>query len=343
MIKNTRTASLRIHHAQNPCYDTYIYLQLSAPFGALFSDAPGMWERMSAESDLLVKGLSQFETGDRRGAARHFVDILRQDPNAEKAWWLLASCVDTPEQKRECLQRVLEINPWNEEARDALEQLDFAPPDSLALAKSAEAAHDYEAAYQFYSQAVENDPACVDAWLGKGFTAGMLSTPETNGVRMFFQFLEKGLRSAGMETESLQGPALGQIINRLSRSQVKTLTGYFLSLFDYITGLADRCPANMANIYAVERVHLADWAHFTQRLLNVGDEGFFSREKLIFIVVDAYTHIAGNIRSTTRGPRSRRELLGTYKFFLLSNLSLSKLNQDTHLLDRLDGIQLRHS
>lgn len=298
---------------------------------------------MSAEPDLLVKGIAQFETGDRRGAARHFVHAIRQDPNAEKAWWLLASCVDTREQKRDCLQRVLEINPWNEEARNALEQLDFAPPDLLAQAKIAEAAHDYESALRYYSQTAENDPACVDAWLGKGFCAGMLSTPEINGVRMFFQSLEKGLRSAGMETESLQGPALGQIIQRLSHSQVKTLTSYFLSLFDYITGLADRCPVNMANIYAVERVHLADWAHFTQQLLNINDEFFFSREKLIFIVVDAYSHIAGNIRRATRGPRSRRELLATYKFFLLSNLSLSKLNLDTHLLDRLDGIQMRHS
>lgn len=297
---------------------------------------------MPAEPDLLVKGIAQFETGDRRGAARHFVHVIRQDPNAEKAWWLLASCVDDPQQKRDCLQHVLEINPWNEEARNALEQMDFSPPDPLALARSAETAHDYESAYQYYSQAAENDPSCVDAWLGKGFCVGMLSTPEMNGVRMFSQALEKGLRSAGMEGESLQGPALGQIVHHLSRSQVKTLTGYFLSLFDYITGLADRCPVNMANIYAVERVHLADWVHFTQRLLNVSGESFFSREKLIFIVVDAYTRIAGNIHRTTRGPRSRRELLGTYKFFLLSNLSLSKLNQDTHLLDRLDGIQMRH-
>ncbi len=297
---------------------------------------------MYAGSELLNEGLVHFETGDRRAAALLFVNLIRQDPNAEKAWWLLAACVDAQEQKRDCLERVLEINPWNEEARTALDQLDCTPPDPLALARAAEISHDYETAYQYYAQVIENDPACVDAWLGKGFTAGMLSTSETNGVRNFFQCLEKGLRAAGMETGNLQGPSLGHMINRLSRSQVQNLTGYFLSLFDYITGLADRCPVNMANIYAVERVHLADWAHFSQELLHVNDAGFFSREKLVFVVIDAFTRVAGNIHRTTRGPRARRELLNTYKFFLLSNLNLSKLSQDSHLLGRLNEIQAHH-
>lgn len=296
---------------------------------------------MTVETDLLNKGIAQFQLGDRRGAALHFVDLIRRDPNMEEAWWLLASCVETREQKHDCLAKVLEINPWNEKARDALEELDFTPPDPLALAKSAESIHDYEAAYQYYTQAVDSDPSCVEAWLGKGFTSGMLSTPGFNGVRLFFQCLEKGLRAAGMVTASLQEPSLAAMLDHLSRAQVKTLTGYFLALFDYITGLADRCPINMANIYTVERVHLADWAHFTQQILNVQGDGFFSREKIIFTVVDAFTHICANIRSSTRGPRARHELLSTYKFFLLSNLSLSKLNQDAHLLERLDEIMAR--
>src|SRR5512138_150218 len=163
---------------------------------------------MESGSELLQKGLVQYETGDRRGAALHFVSLIRQDPNAEKAWWMLAACVDTQEQKRDCLERVLEINPWNEEARSALDQLELTPPDPLTLAKMAEAGHDYEAAHQFFCQAVENDPTCAAAWFGRGFNAGMLSTPQKNGVREFFQCLGKGLRATGMATANLQGLTL---------------------------------------------------------------------------------------------------------------------------------------
>lgn len=298
---------------------------------------------MAAESDLLHKGLAKYETGDRRGAALLFVDLIRQDPHAEEAWWMLASCVDTQEQKRDCLQRILEINPWNEKARNALEQLDSSPPNPLALAQAAEAIRDYETAYEQYTQAAASDPASVVAWLGKGFAAGMLSTPEKNGVREFFECLEKALRATGMATRNFLGITLDELAPRLSQSQAQKITVYLLTLFDFITGLADRCPVNMANTFAVERVHLADWAQFTQRLGNINEEEFFSREKLIFIAVDAYTRIAGYIRQTIRGPRSRYELLNNYKFFVLSNLSLSKLNQDTQLIARLDEIQARNS
>jgi hypothetical protein len=98
----------------------------------------------------------------------------------------------------------------------------------------------------------------------------------------------------------------------------------------------------MSNIYSVERVHLADWAHFVQHLGNTEEEAFFTREKLIFIVLDAFSRIAANIHQTTRGPRSRQELMTTFKFFLLSNLSLSKLNQDISLMERLNKVQARN-
>jgi tetratricopeptide (TPR) repeat protein len=296
---------------------------------------------MSAESGLLRKGIEQLETGDRHGAAQALVRLLRQDPQNENAWWWLAACVDNEQQKRDCLQRLLEINPWNEEARTTLDQLAMTPPDSLRLAQSAERSHDYETAYQYYTQAVEQNPSRVAGWLGKGFSAGMLSSPEQNGLREFFGCLGKALRAAGMVTATLQGTTLAQIGSRLAPAQIQTLVIYLQTLFDYITGLAERCSPDMANIYAVERVHLADWAHYAQQLAGIKEEDTYTREKLAFVVADAFTHIAANIRQTTRGPRARQELLGNFKFFLLSNLSLSKLSQDTQLINHLDQIQVR--
>jgi tetratricopeptide (TPR) repeat protein len=293
---------------------------------------------MSAESDLLQQGIEQLDTGDRRGAAKIFVRLLRRDPQIENAWWWLSACVETEQQKRDCLQRILELNPWNEEARAALDQLDFTLPDPLQLAQSAELNRDYASAHQYYAQAVEDNPACVAGWLGRGFSAGMLSNPTKNGLREFFNCLGKALRASGMATADLQGTALAQMATRLTHDQLHSLIGYLQTLFDYTTGLAERCSPNMANIYAAERVHLADWVCYMQQLAGEKGEGIYTREKLIYIVVDAYTRIASNIRQTTRGPRSRQELLGNFKFFLLSNLSLSKLSQDSQLHSWLDKI-----
>lgn len=297
---------------------------------------------MSAESDLLLhKGLEQLESGDRRGAAQVFVGMLRQDPQIEAAWWWLTACVDTEQQKRDCLQRVLELNPWNEEARNALDQLDFNLPDPLPLAQSAEVMRDYEAAYHYYTQATELNSATVAAWFGKGFSAGMLSTQGKNGVREFFECLGKGLRSAGITTGDLRGVSIAVLAQRLSPSQSQKLAAYLHTLYDYITVLADRCSPDMANIYHVERVYLADWIQFIQGLIKTGEDEIFSRERMLFITGDAFTHIAANVHKSTRAAYARQEMLGTFKFFLMTNLGLSKLNQDAEMIGRLDEIAAR--
>jgi len=232
---------------------------------------------MPEEPDLLRKAVIKHEAGDRRGAAQEFIHLLRQDPQHEEAWWRLSACVETEQQKRDCLQRILEINPWNEEARSSLEQLDLNPPGFFQLAQLAERNHDYVTAYRYYLQAVGNDPACVTGWIGRGFVAGMLSSPEKNGLREFFTCLGKALRASGMVTAELQGSALAVMAHRLTSDQVLTLIDYLQKLFDYTTGLAERCAPDMANIYAVERVHLADWAHYAQQLAGANGESIYTR------------------------------------------------------------------
>lgn len=78
---------------------------------------------MGVGQDLLLKGIALCQAGRRRHAGRLFVDILREEPYNEQAWWWLAACVDSKQQKRECFERVLVLNPLHHEARTALRAL----------------------------------------------------------------------------------------------------------------------------------------------------------------------------------------------------------------------------
>ena len=50
-------------------------------------------------------------------------DFIRRNPASEQAWLLLSQAVNEPKQQKDCLERVLKLNPANLEARERLERL----------------------------------------------------------------------------------------------------------------------------------------------------------------------------------------------------------------------------
>lgn len=68
--------------------------------------------------------------GDKAAARRLLAQVLKSNPGEETAWLLMASAVDSEQQRRECLQRVLAIDPHNGPARRALERMEHvvSPP-----------------------------------------------------------------------------------------------------------------------------------------------------------------------------------------------------------------------
>mgnify|MGYP001071090415 CR=1 FL=1 len=62
-------------------------------------------------------------------------EVLRQDSNNVRAWWLAANAVDSPDEARDALTRVLELNPDHAHARAMLDRL-----NALDLQEPAEAA-----------------------------------------------------------------------------------------------------------------------------------------------------------------------------------------------------------
>jgi hypothetical protein len=83
---------------------------------------------------LLRTGIQAAQSGNKAIARAILEQVVEQAPENELAWIWLASVVETTAERRDCLQKVLAINPNNERARQALTRLSRATP--LATATS---------------------------------------------------------------------------------------------------------------------------------------------------------------------------------------------------------------
>lgn len=79
-------------------------------------------------SENLEKAVALIKAGNRQAALPLLKEVIRSEPNNEMAWLWLYACVENPSQKLFCLQKVLEINPNNQNARIALGKLAEQPP-----------------------------------------------------------------------------------------------------------------------------------------------------------------------------------------------------------------------
>ncbi|HRF94569.1 MAG TPA: hypothetical protein PLZ51_05240, partial [Aggregatilineales bacterium] len=74
-------------------------------------------------SQLLEQGIDAAKRGDRATGRRLLEQVIDSEPANELAWIWLASCVNTLKERQECLERVLQINPDNARAKQALAAL----------------------------------------------------------------------------------------------------------------------------------------------------------------------------------------------------------------------------
>jgi hypothetical protein len=71
----------------------------------------------------LQAGIAAAKAGDKDTARQLLEGVLAADDRNELAWIWMASVVSTNRERRVCLENVLQINPTNERARQALNQL----------------------------------------------------------------------------------------------------------------------------------------------------------------------------------------------------------------------------
>ena len=77
-------------------------------------------------ADNLQTAVELLKSGKKAEARTIFGRLVQADANNEQAWLSLSACVTDEGQKRDCLKRVLGINPSNKTAEKALADLDIA-------------------------------------------------------------------------------------------------------------------------------------------------------------------------------------------------------------------------
>src|SRR5512137_2701770 len=78
-------------------------------------------------ADLLIQAMSAKQNGDITLAKQLLSQAIIQDPRNEGAWMLMSELVDDVKLRRNCLERVLAINPENAAANIALTRLNTSP------------------------------------------------------------------------------------------------------------------------------------------------------------------------------------------------------------------------
>ena len=89
----------------------------------------------SRHDTLIAEGRDALLAGDKARAQELLQTAVQLDPRSEEAWMWLSGVFTAPDDMAECLQRVLEINPHNEQAQEGLRWLasehglHIAPPE----------------------------------------------------------------------------------------------------------------------------------------------------------------------------------------------------------------------
>ena len=91
------------------------------------------------ENEQLQQAIGLVQSGDKTGAIKILKEIITKEPKNENAWLWLAACFDQPDNKVRSLQKVLEINPNNEKAKQALYKLTPTEPSLADIVPNASA------------------------------------------------------------------------------------------------------------------------------------------------------------------------------------------------------------
>ena len=73
----------------------------------------------------LQQAIAAIKAGDKAAGQRLLAEVIRNDPRNEAAWLWMSAVLDSDEQRRVCLERVLAINPDSATARQGLARLGF--------------------------------------------------------------------------------------------------------------------------------------------------------------------------------------------------------------------------
>jgi twitching motility two-component system response regulator PilG len=154
---------------------------------------------------MLREGIAAAKAGDKAQTRRLLREATLLDPKNETAWLWLAGVSESPKDALECLQRVLDINPGNDRAREGIKaaRLQAAVIEAKAGNKAVARRHLLEV--------TEQDPRNETAWL---WLAGVADSPQG-----MIACLEKVLAINPKNEQALRGMKAAQLQAAVAEAQ----------------------------------------------------------------------------------------------------------------------------
>ncbi|MCX7607726.1 MAG: redoxin domain-containing protein [Anaerolineales bacterium] len=94
---------------------------------------------MGSEAGIIEYARMLLEEGKKREAQLLLAAYLKRHPTHAEAWWVMSQAVESEQQERDCLERVLRLNPEHLQARRRLEALNARSASTTKLPFSAPA------------------------------------------------------------------------------------------------------------------------------------------------------------------------------------------------------------
>jgi len=80
----------------------------------------------NSTEEIIKSAISDARAGNKEAARKTLSNLVRQEPNNARLWYLLSQVVEKKEQAIDCLEMVLKLQPDNIQAEDRLKQLEIA-------------------------------------------------------------------------------------------------------------------------------------------------------------------------------------------------------------------------
>ena len=215
----------------------------------------------------LQKGITAARDGHKGQAARFLRQATDQQPHNEAAWLWLSSVAEAPEERLAALEKVLELNPTNEQAMAWLLPARSQCARKFMQQAVAEANNgNKEAARELFLQATDYEPESETAWL---WLASLAEMPEDQ-----LGFLQRVLDINPQHSQAQAQSALArtQLARNLLQKGIAAASSGHRDLAQEIVQEVFEYDENLEDAWLL-RAYVADAAEdkveFFQRALNL--------------------------------------------------------------------------
>lgn len=181
----------------------------------------------------------------------------------------------------------------------------------INLANEALEADNYKEAYRYFSMVLEQDPSISDAWLGKGYCAGMLSTKDNLRIKELEKCYSNGLYEDKEKFQNLDVRSDASYwdyyvakIDRLELKDKYNVGWDYYQVSSYIGGLCKIQDFNQyssigqfnEDLISCQDILLKSLALMFKAYMHSDDNAPFSLEYKCLKKSEAYTIILSNIK-----------------------------------------------